>query len=283
MKITSLIENTRPPERSELCAEPGLSLHIQSGEHSILFDTGMSGAFADNASQLGVQLEDVTLAIISHHHIDHGGGLRRFFEANPHAPVFLRSPIAGQATLRAFGGLVNRSVGIDPAIFQEYAGRFHFVSDAAEPLPGVHLLTRIEKAQPLPKGNRYLYVQQDGRRQRDDFRHELILVVEEDGGLVIFTGCSHNGVLNMIATVLMGLPEKPVKALVGGFHQIGLPVFNHMAASKNEVQQLGQRLMQTPIKKIYTGHCTGLKAYPILKEVMGTRLDYLQTGSQIEL
>lgn len=84
MRITVLIENTC--KRSDLNAEHGLSLFIETGGLRILFDTGASRAFADNAAQLGIDLRSVDMAILSHGHYDHGGGIARFLELNFHAP-----------------------------------------------------------------------------------------------------------------------------------------------------------------------------------------------------
>jgi len=54
-----LIENRGTTAKPALTAEWGLSLHIEFNNHSILFDTGTSGAFADNAEQLSVKIGSV--------------------------------------------------------------------------------------------------------------------------------------------------------------------------------------------------------------------------------
>jgi 7,8-dihydropterin-6-yl-methyl-4-(beta-D-ribofuranosyl)aminobenzene 5'-phosphate synthase len=56
-----------------------------------------------------------------------------------------------------------------------------------------------------------------------------------------------------------------------------------MAGSKEEVAELGKAIQKYPIEKVYTGHCTGIKAYRILKEVMGAKLDYFAAGCRIEV
>ena len=87
MKIIALMENTAAVP--DVLSEHGLSLYLEGKGHRILFDTGQSENFAVNAKRLGVDLAAVDLAILSHGHYDHGGGLKRFLELNQKAPVYL--------------------------------------------------------------------------------------------------------------------------------------------------------------------------------------------------
>ena len=80
MQITALVENTSQDKK--FGTEHGLSLYIEAGFQKILFDMGQSGLFADNAKVLGISLSDVTIAVLSHGHYDHGGGLAKFLEIN---------------------------------------------------------------------------------------------------------------------------------------------------------------------------------------------------------
>ena len=100
MKIHCLIENTS--SSPELEAEHGLSLLIETGSHHILFDAGASPAFAENAARMGLDLGRVDAAVLSHGHYDHGGGLLRFLELNPHSPVWA-SPHAAEPHFNAAG------------------------------------------------------------------------------------------------------------------------------------------------------------------------------------
>lgn len=112
MKIVVLIENTRPDESAELTAEFGLSLYVERDGRRILFDTGTTGAFADNAEKLGVDLEAVDAVVVSHHHFDHGGGLARFLAINHTAKVYLRRSAERDFYFRA-PLLGERYVGLD--------------------------------------------------------------------------------------------------------------------------------------------------------------------------
>ena len=94
MKITVLMENTAL-EGCGLTPEHGLSLYIQYRGKKLLLDAGSSGKFADNAQALGVDLSGVELAALSHGHYDHADGLRRFFQVNDRAKVYLRPGAEG--------------------------------------------------------------------------------------------------------------------------------------------------------------------------------------------
>jgi 7,8-dihydropterin-6-yl-methyl-4-(beta-D-ribofuranosyl)aminobenzene 5'-phosphate synthase len=279
MKVTALIENTCCPGVEGVTAEHGLSLYVEHAGTRLLFDTGASGAFADNARRLGVDLAAVDLAVLSHHHYDHGGGLRRFLEINAHAPIYLRGPAVADCHFRLLWK--ERHIGLDQALLRQHAHRFHFVNARTEITPGATLLTAIERRHPEPRGNRNLYAVHEGQRVRDDFSHELVLVLHAADGSAVFTGCSHHGILNMVAAVTQLFPDETIKAVFGGFHLVLLPPFNFMAGSRPEVEGLAHELLRSSVQRVYTGHCTGARAYGVLKGVMGDRLDYIATGRSV--
>jgi 7,8-dihydropterin-6-yl-methyl-4-(beta-D-ribofuranosyl)aminobenzene 5'-phosphate synthase len=282
MKITALIENTRPDDRAELTAEFGLSLYVERDGQRVLFDTGASGAFSDNAEKLGIDLKGVDVAVVSHHHFDHGGGLACFLETNRTAKVYLRK--SGDKDFYFKAPLLgSRYIGLDQGLLQKEAGRLEFIEGFTEILPGIYILTAIDTQYAQPRGNRRLFVEENGAYEPDSFGHELMMVTRGEDGLVVFSGCSHHGIQNMLSTVARQFPNEPIKAVVGGFHLIGLPVLNTMAGSKKDIRQLGNELLKFPVESFYTGHCTGQKAYRVLKSVMAERLQRFQTGSELVL
>jgi len=282
MRVTTLIENSTLEGREDLVAEFGLSLHVQRGDLRILFDTGASGAFADNAERLGIDLEKVDLAVLSHHHFDHGGGLQRFLAINNRARVHLRASGWAPRYFRALV-VVKRPIGLDASLFDRFAHRFELVTESMEVAPGVFLLTDIGSNYPRPEGNRHLFVDRGGSLELDPFEHELVLVVREEDGIVVFTGCSHHGILNMIEAARSRFPEVPVKAVFGGFHLIGVPFLDSMAAPREEVEGIGRTMLELTAGPIFTGHCTGRKAYGVLAGVMGSALRPFATGSSVEV
>lgn len=70
MKITVLVDNNSRID-NYLLAEPALSLLIEHKDKKILFDTGFSNVFIQNAKALTIDLNNITDTVISHEHNDH--------------------------------------------------------------------------------------------------------------------------------------------------------------------------------------------------------------------
>lgn len=282
MRVVALIENTKLEEREDLVEEHGLSLYIECNDMHILFDTGATDAFNQNAVALGVDLSEVDTLVVSHHHFDHGGGLDRFLKVNQKAKVHIRQSEDEDFYFRV-PVILCRYIGLDQELLEMQADRINFVDGFTEILPNVYILTEIPQRYPPPKGNRRLFVRRGKVFTPDSFKHELIMVVKEQDELVVFTGCAHNGILNMVAEVTRQFPNMPIKGVFGGFHLMGLPKLNTMAGSKGEVRGIGKELLKYPVERFYTGHCTGRKAYRVLKGVMADKLVYFPTGSEVAL
>jgi 7,8-dihydropterin-6-yl-methyl-4-(beta-D-ribofuranosyl)aminobenzene 5'-phosphate synthase len=282
MKITTLVENDLGPGPEELEKEFGLSLLIEHAGQRILFDAGAAGAAVRNASRLGIDLRQVDAVVLSHHHFDHGGGLPAFLAINARAKVYLRPPPTGEPYFRALW-VVSRHVGLEEGLVERFRDRFVFVDAFTEILPGVHIVTDLAHRHELPKGDRHLYLKQADGYVRDPFTHELVMVVRDDDGLVAFTGCGHSGVLNMIEAVTTSFPGERIKAVVGGFHLIGMPAPETMAGSRDEMIALAQQLRALPVDAYWTAHCTGHKAFGILQQGLGSRLGTFHTGSALAI
>jgi 7,8-dihydropterin-6-yl-methyl-4-(beta-D-ribofuranosyl)aminobenzene 5'-phosphate synthase len=282
MKITTLIENRGCITEPALTSEWGLSLCIEFNNHSILFDTGASGAFVDNAKHLSMKVDSVDVAVLSHHHFDHGGGLKRFLELNSNAKVYLADAPDGECYIKILGFL-KKYIGLDRAMIDDHRERFEFVGKPTEIIPDVFIFPKIIDTHPKPLGNRQLYLKKEGRLSADEFSHEIVMAVKENGKLVIFTGCSHNGILNMIDTVAKEFEGVSIKAVIGGFHFVASPPFNYMAGTRKDVENIGKSVLNYPVEVTYTGHCTGKKAFNVLKSVMGDRIKDMPTGSSFDI
>ena len=282
MKVSVLIENRPSASDGRLACEWGLSLHVALAGRAILFDTGASGRFIDNAEHLGVDVAAADVAVLSHHHYDHGGGLRRFLAFNPKAKVYLGERPDGECWVKVYG-VVKKHAGLDRTLLADFPARFEVVERPVEIVPDVFLIPGIGGVHPRPAGNRHLFVKRGAAFVPDAFGHELVMAVRENGRLVVFTGCSHSGVLNMVDAVAGRFPGVPIKAVIGGFHLTGLPPLNGIAGSKEEVRAVAAALLAYPVETVYTGHCTGEAAFAVLESVMGERIVDLRTGTRLEI
>ncbi len=277
MEIVCLIENHSDDDRLE--SEHGLSLFIDTGEEKILFDTGASGKALDNARILGVDLEKVDLTIISHGHYDHGGGLEAFLNLNKKAQVYMCHG-ADKKHLRVDANSSNY-IGLDEEVLEEHSPRIHFVEGTLQLAKNLHLLTSIKQTHTLPAGNQLLFEISDSNLVQDKFSHELVMVLEKENGLVVFTGCSHNGILNILDTVVEQFPNKPILAVFGGLHTMIPP--EDLVVDSVQLEMIATNLLDYPLGRIYTGHCTGIKGYQFLKRIMGDEIEYFATGSRITI
>ncbi|MGD9007504.1 MAG: MBL fold metallo-hydrolase [Desulfobacteraceae bacterium] len=298
MEIVTLIENTS--RDSSLIAEHGLSLHIESQGHSLLFDMGPSEAFLSNAVRLGVDVGGVDAAVVSHAHYDHGGGLAPFLAANHKAPVYLKvgadadyyGNIGAKLPPQLLGVIhplvrdslrFSRYIGLDKMVLQRHAERFKFVADYTLVYDDISLITALHGELPRPEGNKFLLEKTGDKLTPDSFAHELMLAIQEPDGLVLFTGCGHNGVLNMLASARRRFTDQPIKAVVGGFHLALQPGRPGIAGKPADIESVAGALLHAGVDAVYTGHCTGEEAYGILKGVMGDKLGRLHTGARITI
>ena len=258
MKITALTENTSSWE--DLGSEHDLSLFIETGETRLLFDMGQSGLFAENAEKLGVDLSSAELAVLSHGHYDHGGGLPVFLEINDRAPVFL-SRYAFDECHNAEG----KYIGLDPKLKIE--PRLVFTGEETELSPALHLYACNEREPAHPIDSAGLTVRRGGEVVPDGFRHEQYLLIEEAGKRVLISGCSHKGILNLLDWFA---PD----VVVGGFHLMKRPADDSLAPCAEALGKADTRF--------FTCHCTGLEQYRWLKSRLPA-LGYLSTGQTIEI
>lgn len=260
MKIWTLMENTACQD--ELAAEHGLSLYIEANGKKILFDAGQSDAFAANAEKMGIDLSKVDFAVLSHGHYDHGNGLLHFLNINVSAPVYA-SPLAAGEYFNA----KDSYIGLSP----ELKGNPRFMPVGKETTlgEGITLVSCNSRECTVSMDNAGLQKKVGDTLLPDDFGHEQYLEIEEKGKRVVISGCSHRGILNILHWL-------PCDVLIGGFH------FMKKDSRSREIREAAEKMMQTKAT-FYTCHCTGLQQYEAMKEIMGSRLHYLSSGTVLEI
>jgi len=264
MKLYVLSENISKNEN--FAAEHGLSLYIETQGMKMLFDTGASSIFAENAEKLGVDLSKVDFVVLSHGHNDHGGGLEKFLELNSTAKIY--------AAKAAFGKYFNDS-GKDISVSEELlqSGRVILVEDKLELNENIRIDTLVTE-QPKYAINTYgLLMEQEGKLVPDTFLHEHYLTVLEKGKRIVFSGCSHRGILNIMNWL------KP-DIVVGGFHFFKLDL--ESSPKDKAYLESAAKLMQAEGTQFYTCHCTGVAQCEFLQQYL-QKLEYISAGTVWEI
>ena len=271
MKIKILVENTS--NHPSCKAQHGLSIYIQTEKHKILLDVGSSDLFLKNARALDVDISEVDTLVISHGHYDHGGGLRDFFSHNQKANVYLREKAFEPHYISTMGFKIPIGLKHDLSDNSQiiYTAEQYRIDDE------IFLFADVKEKKLLSTCSK-LYMKDQHRFVRDNFTHEQNLIITEKGRSVLFSGCSHRGILNIVNTANKHVDN--LTACLGGFHLYNPPTRKY--EGKILIQELAQELNNTELR-YFTGHCTGIKAFDTMQKIMGNKLTYLSTGNVIEI
>lgn len=275
MKIVTLLENTACA--AGIAAAHGLSLYIETPRHRLLFDMGPNDAFLANAEKLGVDLSAVDIAVLSHGHYDHGGGLAAFCRVNDHAPVYIHRSAFGPY-YAVEPGEPPRYIGL-PLGLEEFRDRFILTGDKTVIDRELTLFSDVPETFAAKAASAKLREKVGTEFRPDGFRHEQNLLVRARGRTVLFAGCAHRGIVNICGAAAALLGRRPDVA-VGGFHLFelaaGAPAADGLIDAVGEALLAGETVY-------YTGHCTGDYAYQKLSAVLGDRLRAITGGGTIEV
>ena len=264
IKVTTLVENC--VKGRGVIAEHGLSMLFETHNSLILFDTGASNLFIDNAKVLGKRIEDVDYLILSHGHSDHTGGIKAFLNINTKAKVICKSSIL----IPKYRG--SRENGIKN-INDLDLSRFIFLDKQTELTDGVFIIPDIDITN---QSNTHFYdfelITEDSRIP-DSFDDELAMVIIKENEMSIFSACSHRGITNIISSARRYFPSSKFKYLIGGFHLVDSPI--------NDTIFISDFLKGDMPEHIGICHCTGIESYAILKNEFRERVFYNYCGSEL--
>jgi len=272
------------------CAAHGLSClittHSGSVRRTLLFDTGPEDrVFEQNVSRLGADLAHVDAIVLSHGHWDHGGAMLRALQLirdrnggrqipyYAHPDMFrtraLKMPngalvpmedVPNIDVLHSHGASVVNTT--EPQLVLDgtayVSGEIARITPFETGLPGQHRRTLDGKAWELDElimDERFVAVNVRGK------------------GLVVFTACSHAGVVNVLEQARASFPQIPLFAVLGGLHLSG--------TNERVIPQTVEALSKFGLSVIAAGHCTGWRAMSAIVNAFGeSRLAPLSVGKR---
>ena len=275
MKIITLMEDK--PASGEFVAERGLCQYIETAKHKILFDMGPGGSFVQNAETLGVDLGEVDIAVLSHGHSDHGGGLETFCSVNHRADVFVNP--------EAFGDYYAVLPGKEPNYIGLSDQLWRIENRMVPTVPGLTLGEELTFLGEIPNTFEWTPVVPKLQQKtadgfiRDEFHHEQHLLVSSQGKTVLFAGCAHGGIVNIVRAAEETLGKRP-DVVFAGFHLFELDPAD--PKSMENLTAVAAELSRGDTV-YYAGHCTGDWAFSVLQGLMGDRMRPMRAGTVVEL
>ena len=262
------------------CGAHGLSLLLTASKgsihHRVLFDAGPEGeVFQRNISKLKIDPSIIEEIVLSHGHWDHAGGfltaLKLIKNINPQQKVvFQLNPGMFHRRATKFGGVVHPFKKIPSIEELNNLGAAVVNSDEARLLLDnmFYLSGEIPRVTDYEKGFPEHVRQLPNQEWVPDplILDERFLVVNvRNKGLVVFSACSHAGIINVLTHAQKLFPEIPLYAVMGGFHLSGCSV-------EKIIQKTVEDMKQFNLKMIIPAHCTGWRAVNALGNVFGDNI-----------
>ena len=290
LKVTTLAENNNN-NHPDLTKEFGFVVLIENGDDKLIFDTAKAGEFVNNAKKLGIDLSQVNKMVLSHAHYDHCGGVLEYYNTYGTDGKILY-------VKDSFFDLADNKYAYDPVgvkldFTDGTPGYFPVgINFSAEDLKAknvaieyidtdemrigdnITIFGNFKADEEDLKAQNMLVKNSDNEYEVDDFDEEVAVVIDTEQGLVILTGCSHTGILNIVNTIQERTGQK-VYAVIGGFHLL--------SATEEVIQETIDRFKELDVEKIGLSHCTGPTATKMFMEQMPDKTFINDTGTVFEV
>lgn len=254
---------------AKCCAQHGLSLllnaRVGNDTHCLLFDAGPEAyTFSRNVARLKPALDRVDAMVLSHGHWDHAGGMleavRHVHAARGGSPLELHvndGMFVERANTLADGSVLPYEK-LPSYAELEQAGARVVNSPEARTIAGVYYLSgeiprRTEYEAGYP--GHLMRSAPDAHWQPDPWLMDerYVAVRVRDRGVVVFSACSHAGVVNVLLDARERFHSDRLHAVMGGLHLAGPkvePIIDRTVAD----------LAMFDLERIVPGHCSGWRA-----------------------
>lgn len=257
-----------------------LTVKTAKGRSSILYDAGMGrDTVLHNLDVLEIDPGDLRAIVLSHGHADHHGGLEGIVRrlGRPGLPLLLHP----DAWLhRRIVLPTGTEMGLPPPSHADLDAEGVQVVEERGPsllLDGTVLVTgQVERVTDFERGFPF-HEKMVGDGWEPDpwvWDDQAIVVHVRDRGLVVLSGCSHSGGVNVLRHAQHVTGVDKIHSFVGGLHLPGAILEPIIDATVAELSKIGPEV-------IVPGHCSGWKAIHRIAAQMPDAFVPSSTGTEI--
>ncbi len=269
MKIVTVMDNIGS-EHKALYHEHGLSFYIEKGDKKLMFDFGSGTHTFDNFEKLGLQIERIDYAIISHSHYDHGAGYPNFVKKGFHCPLICGKNFFNEKYGIEAGRTVYLGNGFSKEFVESFKIPIHQVFGTYQVDQDIYVVSDFKRTYEFEKIQDRFVIRKNDEFVNDDFQDEIALVIVENGKLIVVVGCSHPGILNMLTDIKERF-HMPIQAVIGGNHLV--------EADEERINQTLECMETLGIETIGFNHCSGDLLQKKIRERKDFHAVYLAVGS----
>lgn len=280
VKATVLCENSVYGNPGVL-AEHGWAVWLETDAGPLLFDTGRGNTLLNNAELLRVPLESAQAILISHHHVDHTGGLldtiaaMRRVSGRDRIPVYAHPDLFKDSFYKVKERVSFVGIPHTRGALETTGAEFRLSDDWQEVVPGVYMTGEVPRLTDYEHGDQgMLHPDGHGGIVLDPIRDDQTVVVDTADGLFVVLGCSHAGLINILTYISERTGKTRFHTIMGGTH-LG-PV------TAEQVDGTIAALHDLDIGRIGVSHCTGPKVSARLAYEFGERFFFCSVGTVVE-
>ena len=274
-KVTVLVDNL--VRRQKLWGEHGMSLLVEAGGRRILFDTGQSGELlVHNSTELGLNLKDIDLVVLSHGHYDHTGGLPSLLNEVKHVNLYAHPEVFEKKYVKSEDNEV-REVGspLTKEALLAQGTKLHLDDEPVWLEDGIVVSGEIPRTNDFEDISQEFLIRRDGDWATDLLPDDRSMGIRTSKGLIIILGCSHVGAINTIQHIQELTETRAVYAVIGGMHLD--------KAGVRRIHRTVEVFTELGVEKVIPLHCTGFRACAEIARLLGEKFMLGSVGFSFEV